>query len=502
MPLSKRWPSTGKTSTLRLVAHALAESAPTKKIIYFAYNRSIADEAQAAFPDNVTANTSHSFARAGLADGRYKNKINQVGQGVRLPADQAAILGIPKQFIADDEYVSGAVAARLAMATVRKYRESGDDDLTGQHLPQAVSDTPELATAVLGYARAAWADITDPAGKLLFDHDDYLKIWALSKPRLLCDMIFFDEAQDINGVLRRLVQDQPTQTIVVGDSNQSIYSFRGAIDALRGWPANVTLPLTQSWRFGSVPAAVGNRFLTMLGSPLLLEGNPRLNTRLAPVEAPDAVLCRTNAGAIGEVFDALQSGKRVAMVGGGQALKDIARAARDLQGRRTRHPELADFPDWDAVRDHIRDDPDAQSLEVFVTLVERYGAEQLIRMLDQLVPEDDPDPDEGPQVVVSTVHKAKGREWDHVKIANDFRGPTYDEKTKEIIPPSDEALRLAYVTVTRARKTLQLGSLGWICDDDVVAEVMAALPSHCVTGPSRSFPTPTARLPPRRRRIN
>ena len=116
-----------------------------------------------------------------------------------------------------------------------------DDPIAG------VRDIVPAARTLLGYARRAWADIADPnSNKIFFDHDDYLKIWALSDPRLNFDTIFFDEAQDINPVLKKVIQDQDAQIIVVGDSNQAIYEFRGAVDALRDWPADVVLPLTQS----------------------------------------------------------------------------------------------------------------------------------------------------------------------------------------------------------------------------------------------------------------
>lgn len=57
-------------------------------------------------------------------------------------------------------------------------------------------------------------------------------------------------------------------------------------------------------------------------------------------------------------------------------------------------------------------------------------------------------------ITISTAHKAKGREWDTVRLYGDF--PHVDNM-------SDEELRLVYVAVTRARKHL---------DDDTVARML------------------------------
>lgn len=68
-----------------------------------------------------------------------------------------------------------------------------------------------------------------------------------------------------------------------------------------------------------------------------------------------------------------------------------------------------------------------------------------------------------PDVIVSTAHKAKGLEWDRVRIGDDFWQPKVDEETGEMIEMvSDDELRLAYVAVTRAQKALDVGSLGYV----------------------------------------
>ena len=76
-------------------------------------------------------------------------------------------------------------------------------------------------------------------------------------------------------------------------------------------------------------------------------------------------------------------------------------------------------------------------------------------------------PETDTDTTVSTIHKAKGREWSTVRIANDFPEPADPDRTDgngDPLPaPIDPAeARLAYVAVTRAQHHLDLGGLSWI----------------------------------------
>jgi ATP-dependent exoDNAse (exonuclease V) beta subunit len=55
----------------------------------------------------------------------------------------------------------------------------------------------------------------------------------------------------------------------------------------------------------------------------------------------------------------------------------------------------------------------------------------------------------------AVVHNSKGREWESVKLADDFSvQPREDKKTGEMKEPPDSELRLAYVACTRAKLAL------------------------------------------------
>jgi hypothetical protein len=435
----------GKTSTLKMCAAAT----PGRCGVYLAYNRAIADDAKRSFPPSVTCATAHSFAYRAVG-ASFRDRLN----GPRMPARETArILGIagptrinPERVLAPDQ------VARIAMETVGRFCHSADAQVGRRHVPAKPGlDDPAsmaaLAAAVLPYAERAWADVTRRDGQLKFTHDVYLKLWQLSGPRLPADFVLLDEAQDANPVVADIVRRQAAQQVLVGDRSQAIYGWRGAVDAMATFEGR-RLALSQSFRFGQAVADEANKFLELLAAPLRLRGHERIASSVGELERPAAVLCRTNAEAVAKVMSAFEAGRRPALVGGGNDIRALAEAAVTLKaGLGTAHPELFIFRTWSELQEYVEHDEAGADLKVFVGLVDAYGPEVVMDTIDRLVDERRAD------VVVSTAHKAKGREWDTVRIADDFREP------KESNAPE---LMLAYVAVTRAKLALDKGGLAWV----------------------------------------
>lgn len=443
---------TGKTSTLKMVARALGDT----KGLYIAYNRAIADEARASFPDTIQCKTAHSLAFTAVGH-EFRHRLN----GPRQPARRTAELLNMKTWLELSTKVAPARQARIALDAVAQFCYSADETLEAHHVPRQRGMTPDdhqaLVHAVLPHARRAWDDIRDRDGRLRFEHDHYLKIWALARPKLPFDLVMLDECQDSNPLVAQLVQDQAhTQQIAVGDSAQQLYAWRGAVDALSTWPADRRLYLSQSWRFGRAVADEANKWLGLLDTPLRLSGNDALASRLCELPSPEAILCRTNAEAMAQVLTHLGAGSQVSLVGGGAALKRLAEAADDLKnGKRTSHPELWVFNNWAELQEYVEDEPAGRDLKPFVDLINSHGSEAVIAAVDKLTDEKRAD------VIVSTAHKAKGREWDSVRIATDFPEPERDEDGEwENVSAAD--VMLAYVAVTRAKLRLDRGGLAWI----------------------------------------
>ncbi|MFJ3941779.1 UvrD-helicase domain-containing protein [Streptomyces parvus] len=452
---------TGKTTTLALLAHAT-----TRRGRYLAYNRAIAQDARARFPHTVQCKTAHALAYAAVGH-HYTRRLN----APRRPAWQTGqALGVTKAIRIGDREVSQRALSNALLNTVTRFCHSADPDITRHHVPhmRGLENTDlhtELAAHLLPFARKAWADLQRPDdGAVRFDHDHYLKIWALTQPRVDTDFLLLDEAQDTNPAVEQIFlhQRDHAQLVMVGDSAQAIYHWRGAEDVMTGFDGT-QLTLSQSFRFGPDLAAEANRWLHLADAPIRLTGTPTVPTELGPLTSPDAVLCRTNVGAMAQVMALMAAGYRVALAEGGDSLRTLAQAAGDLKkGRRTHHPELILFPSWGDLQDYAAHDPAGRDLQPLVNLVDAHGTDAILAAVAHLTTEPQA------QVTVSTAHKAKGREWPRVLIADDFARPdnASDSTSPQAQPePIDDAeARLAYVAVTRTRQRLDLGGLSWIHD--------------------------------------
>ncbi|WP_055617854.1 UvrD-helicase domain-containing protein [Streptomyces phaeochromogenes] len=454
---------TGKTTTLDLLARTTK-----RRGRYFAYNRAIAQDARSRFPPTVTCKTAHSLAYAATGH-RYIRRLN----APRRPAWQTGqALGVTRAIRIGERDLSQKTLSNATLRTVARFCHTADPAITGHHVPhlRGLEDRAlhaQLADHIVPFARKAWADLQHPdEGAVRFDHDHYLKIWALTRPKIDADFLLLDEAQDTNPVVEQIFLSQRShaQLVMVGDSAQAIYHWRGAKDVMTGFDG-IQLALSQSFRFGPALAVEANRWLRLADAPIRLTGTPALDTELGPVTQPDAVLCRTNVGAMAQVMTLMAAGYRVALAGGGESLRALALAARDLkEGRQTHHPELVLFACWGDLQDYAAHDPAGRDLQPLVNLVDTHGTDVILTAVARLAPEPHA------QVTVSTAHKAKGREWHRVLIADDFARPqdsNADDPTGATPSPDpvdDAEARLAYVAVTRTRQRLDLGGLSWIHD--------------------------------------
>lgn len=448
---------TGKTSTLNMIAR----DRPHTPMSYTAFNKAIAEEGQRRFPRNVTVRTAHAFAYAHVTQTRPE-LLERLRSQARVPNWKVADILNIQSFAYGHFKLRDRKLAGLVKEAVARFCHSAHPAPEPWMIPVVPGlETPEARRALnehlFRYVQRAWQDMTSANGRLQFTHDVYLKLASMDPDfRLPGEVILFDEAQDADPVVKLIVERQArehgAQLIPVGDSNQQIYEWRGAVDALAQFETDYRMPLTQSFRFGPEIAEEANRILELLPTDLRVEGFERVQSRLAHLDDPDVVLCRTNAEAIARLLEAQVSGVSAGLVGGTGAVEALARAALDLsEGRETYHPELQAFESWNQVQEYVEDEPEARDLQVLVRIVDTHGAEKLLDAVQHAVPE------QAAQLLVSTAHKAKGREWSRVQLANDFPPPVKQEGGF-----SHSELRLEYVAVTRAKDYLDSSSLSWL----------------------------------------
>jgi len=437
---------TGKTTTMKLIAERKSD----ERGQYIAFNRAIVEDVKTKIPRSTRASTAHGLA-FGAVGHQYSARLNGPRLRHSMIADQLQIEPIGFKIGSDPYRFTSVQVGQLVKASIDNFVQSVSMQIGIDHVvPKIVAentnpkDRQNIAEHALQYAQELWSQIADVNADLPIEHQHYLKLWQLSEPRINADFILFDEAQDADPVMLDIIRRQNhAQQIYCGDRFQQIYEWRGAVSALESVDVEGRTWLTQSFRFGEAIADWANEILERLDAPHLILGNPNQVSRVQPLRDPEVVLCRTNAGMIQNVIKYQALGKRVAICANDKELLAFFTGCRDLQERgKSNHPELAAFSSWAELLEWVSlHKEEAGSMGPQVTLVKTYTPEFLIRTIKSCVDE------ASAHVTISTVHRAKGREWNSVQIYSDF--PHLNDM-------DDADLRLMYVALTRGRKTLDI----------------------------------------------
>ena len=433
----------GKTTTLRM----LAESVRSRGV-YLAFNRSIAIEAKSKFPKSVDCSTTHAIAfRAVMPRYGSTAKMTKTLHAKQL----GAVLGYDDRIFPGTFCLKGLHQAYLVLSTLRQFCQSSDTTIGLEHVPKygrllgarenVISDVRSWTVA---QANILWRRMLDKGDDIPLGHDGYLKLWALSGPTLNADYILLDEAQDTNAVVLSVLARQQAQVVYVGDRHQQIYEWRGAVNAMEEISGCEEAELTQSFRFGPEIASAASRVLNTLGERRHIRGQPELKSTITDSGRADAVLARTNATVILEILEATRVGRKPCVCGGTQEIKRLLSDVYELKaGKPAASPEFFGFQNWVEVVEFSGSE-EGQALRTFVQLVEQHGEGKLWAAVKKAVQEE-----KVADIILSTAHKAKGREWDSVRLAPDFMnvrlGPTAEGASE---------VRLFYVAMTRAKKSL------------------------------------------------
>jgi len=424
---------TGKTTTLKMAAAA----APSKRIQYIAFNRAIADDAKSKMPQNTEVSTMHSLAYRAMKPDRSRLELRLNGGFI---AQQFSVRKSRANTGIGVIDISPALIGSMALETVSRFCNSNGSALSLSHVPSwsrvfevvpADIDRDEaLKDVVFQLALKVWSAMRDRNSQFPITHDTYLKLWALASGQINTDVVFFDEAQDASGVFLQVLNNQIDRRIVfVGDQNQQIYAWRGAIDALQRIRADQRFYLTRSYRFGPKIAGQANRMLRCLGESHLLIGEGGGGY----TDDSRAVLCRTNAVAITHFCETPD-----AELVGSKEFLSLVRSLGNLMAGRGSAGAFALFPSYTSLIEYTQTQ-DGGDLKPLIDLVERRGIDDVLCRLEQSSTRSSA----RGGVVISTVHKAKGREWDSVRIEDDWRNP-------KKVARADE-MRLMYVALTRGR---------------------------------------------------
>lgn len=447
----------GKTSTLTLVAEAVPVPS-----IYWCFNKANADEAAEKFPKHVKCSTSHSTAFS-FTGKKIMHKLKRpAGKYVNVAGTGAEIgkyLKLSPIEMSEDLTLSQAYLGLLVRTTVTRFEQSADAVISQAHLPKGeLRDitiktgvkTTYVETTILKGAKKLWEERINPASPVLATHDTYLKMYQLSKPVLGGnDVLYVDEFQDTTPCVLDIVKNQMEHMKVVmcGDRFQSIYQWRGAINAMKMVEC-ATRGLTKSFRYGQAVADVAT---TVLEGQMVVTGNETINSVVGidtvDRTKPHTRLFRTNAALLVAAMDEILKGTPVSIeidVKDFVKLLQSAVALKEGDMKAVKHDKLVPFFNWWSLTEEAKHDAE---LARIAKIVDSKEAGEWISTLETYVNS------KTPHVTFTTAHKSKGREFDQVVIEGDFKS-CYNEKG-EWIGLTEEEQNLLYVAVTRAVHVLE-----------------------------------------------
>lgn len=459
-----------KTSTLVMVAQAN----PVKSLM-LTFNKALADEARLRFPSHVECRTTHSLAYQHFG-AQMREKLKRPSGAYKNVAGTGSEVG--KYFKTGDfiyllqgeresrRIKQGGIGVAIK-ETVARFEQSAEKRMTNKH----VSCTPcdqwllkdEAAMRayryiVLSNAMKLWDLRCDLRSTVLATHDTYLKLYQLSEPDLShYDIIYMDESQDTNPVVLDIFLRQmgKTKLFAVGDQYQNIYSWRGAVNGMLelDWQE---AELTKSFRFGQEIGDLADIVLANDGViQTEVKGFEKLSTEVAPTgtygpevwENQYTQLFRTNGGLITEAVHLLDIGKVVNLeidVSDFVKLLESAVALKRGEMNKVKHESLLQYESWKEFGEEA-ELIKGEALRVF-KIVEEGKVAKILRVLSTHRNVENPD------VILTTAHKSKGREWNIVMLGDDF--PSCYDSEGNWVGLNDSERNLLYVALTRAKMVL------------------------------------------------
>lgn len=457
----------GKTTTLG--GYALARK--SKSILYLAFNSSVRKEAQAKFAQmglrNVRVETAHS-----LALGAFRSKKFSIYQGSYQPYDVKRILGFQKKdAIADMKFGSHVLKVTSLFCNSTASKVSEIDYLNHLKNPEERSFAQNVYDDLIHQSRKFLNMMK--TGEIDMTHDFYLKLYQLRQPKLSgFEYILFDEAQDASPVMLDVFLNQPAVKVIVGDEHQQIYSWRHAVNALKSSDFD-RKELNTSYRFNQEIADLAKSVLRTKNHMEELTVPNLKGVGGDEAERPvRATLGRTNGGILVDVIGQLIDDKTVSSVyfeghfnsytyaDEGGSVYDVLNLYQG-EFKRIRNPMIRQFNDFQELQEYTDQSGDAP-MKGIIDIVMKYGKE-LPRMINCIKENHvDHEQKETADMIYSTVHKAKGMEYDQVTLLDDFLG---EEKMIDLLERPDinpdpdrllEDTNILYVGLTRTKSKLRL----------------------------------------------
>jgi len=443
---------TGKTFT---IVEASGRLPAYLKRGFLCFNKSIQKELQERLPEGVEAKTFHALGFGAFFKQGIKPKVNNykvkniidnmpaLGRDFRSATQLVKLISLVKGSMID---CTNEQAIRNLVDYYDIQFQTALDERLGIENVCAILDECKANTSQIDFDDMIWMPL--------------VLEWALPK----FDVLFVDEAQDFNEMQRELIVRCTTngRCIIVGDKNQAIYGFRGAdsnsmaifSERLEKMGKTVKhFPMTLTWRCPKSVVVEANRYVKDFNCLDTAEdGKVYVNSHFNP-QKNDIVLCRYNAPLVSAFYELLTQGKSAYVLG-----RDMHKGLVNTVKKITKHEnmltsEFIELLEIDFETQYNRLltakkqnqanslDDKVKCIRIFAGRADTVGG--IIQEIERVFKKNTKG-----DIMLSTVHKAKGLEADNVYILATERMP-HPKATN-----MQEERNICYVAITRAKKNL------------------------------------------------
>jgi DNA helicase-2/ATP-dependent DNA helicase PcrA len=468
----------GKTSTLIEICDAIP---PSNSVVFTAFNKKIAQEIKhrlGSDHSNVHAATFHSIGLSTWKRHEWRSEVD--GDIIYKLMDAIAT---PPQF---SSFVSRAVSIakqscfgiKCNIDDYQSWRTMvdhhnmeemllGEDEISDINLASRLDEAIHWAIKLIKSSidqHDQFIDFDDMLFAPLYHHARFYKH----------DWVLVDEAQDTNPARRMIASEllgEDGRIIAVGDRHQAIYGFTGAsadaLDLISDVFNCRQLPLTVSWRCATSIVKEAQNYVSHIeaapGAPAgIVRTIDETEFNKLTLEPTDVILCRNTrpivllalrylAKSIPACVEGRDIGRSLTkLVRKWKKVKKIKHLRIALEKHLGREVKRLSKKSNTGGQIHSLQDKIDSLNAIMETMYDYDHVNKLTQKINSLF--QDTEGRHKQVLTLSTIHKAKGREWNRVYIygRNLYMPSKYAKQEWEL----EQENNLIYVAVTRAKMEL------------------------------------------------
>lgn len=456
--------NSGKSST---IVECCKRTPFTKKVLFMAFNKSIAEELKTKVPDRIDVSTFHSKGlRILFSNFKFQLKINEnkcfqlCKKILKFDKEDEVPFNQQTRYIFSLQEIWNQIRINLLV----DYKNDIQNiclDKDFDFYDRMIQDIKDIEyhwhknSKLIDSNKEFQMDFTDMLylPYILLDESDFPKY----------DVVFIDETQDQNVLQReltlRFVKPKFGRLISVGDEKQCIYQFSGSsvtnFRSLQQLPNTTTLPLDITYRCSKKIVKEAQKVFSsgIVAAPNAKEGIVR-NGDFEEAQSGDFILCRNNLPLIEVFIKLLELGKKSSIKGKdfGEALCRLLEKIKYIDDLEIlKEEKLQSLLDKGIPHNIAINNPSyVNLLEKCAIIMRLYSIWKDVNTLKERISKIYTD-ENTDGIVLSTIHKSKGLEADRVFFLNSNLIPSQYAVSQEALY-SEYCLK--FVAITRARNEL------------------------------------------------